>query len=158
MFFTYRRVSRYTPQICPVAAEGEGVARVIAAQAALRGASRYAGVSLRQHRLSRFNGPLRPLVVSSQRGFKFVDQTPLTKFGLNLNLCFPSTTAKGKRKTINKTFSGRKWPIWGPVFDPKNPPEKSLCGCLFWRSFQKFMLNKFMCFFRPLVTPIKPLL
>ena len=38
MFFRYRRVSRYTPQLCPIASEGGGgVARGVAAQAALWG-------------------------------------------------------------------------------------------------------------------------
>ena len=49
MFFRYRRVSRYTPSPPnrPYRSRGEGVARGIAAQAALWGVLRYTRVSLR---------------------------------------------------------------------------------------------------------------
>ena len=36
--------------------------------------------------------------------------------------------AKRRDKTINKTFCGRKWPVWDPLF-PESP-RKSLCGSL----------------------------
>ena len=40
--------------------------------------------------------------------------------------------SKGRRKTINSFFCGRKWPVpFGtPFFDPQNPPEKNLCRSL----------------------------
>ena len=33
-------------------------------------------------------------------------------------------------ETINYTVCGRKWPVWGPVFDPPNP-GKVYVGCFF---------------------------
>ena len=78
---------------------------------------------------------------------------------------------KGRKKTINKTSCGRKWPVWSPVFDPQNAPENVYVGPFFvflpgmrdinfflgaqiggfWVGAKKFMLKKSTCFFRPLV-------
>ena len=35
---------------------------------------------------------------------------------------------KGKNKTMNKTFRGPKWPVWGLFFGPESPPKKSYVG------------------------------
>ena len=39
----------------------------------------------------------------------------------------------GKEQST-KLFCGRRWPVWDPVFDPQNPPEKVYVGS-FLRSF-----------------------
>ena len=42
----------------------------------------------------------------------------------SLEILFLVWNAKGRKKTINLTFGGRKWPVWDPLFDPNSPPEK----------------------------------
>ena len=49
----------------------------------------------------------------------------LTLFpGGEAKFCGQNDSVKGRKKTINQNFCGRKWPVWSPFLTPKIPPKK----------------------------------
>ena len=95
------------------------------------------------------------------------DQLRTPKAG-HIKASWSDVNVNGRKKAINSSSCGPKWPVWDPISGPKSPPDKVhegpllrslpgseahklLSGGLTWGIWGgEVMLQKLMCFFCPL--------